>query len=322
MGRALRAAACLAALGLPACASVPPAKAAHDAILWDAVAREATDVHFQPRQDGVHLLYRLKGRLEPMRVIRPEAVAELEKSLLSRSLLSNRTRQQHLFLTRKEEAGEVSVQVLFQPLATLQGRRLTLRILSREGIHDLPWACPRPKDRETLERWLSAPEGIILLAGKDGSGKTTTLHSCLRHLAKDPGLAVFSVEDPVWMRLDGIDQIEVDGKDAAACEAVFQQVACSAPNVLGIALDGKDGAGMRIAVRSALGLARTGHLVLIQVHAGSPGEALRTAEGWAGETLKEVLVGAAYQELRDWKGRRRACLSFLPPSRTRIRTSP
>ena len=260
-----------------------------EAMIWDAYDRGASDVHLQPRNDGVHIAYRLNGRLEEVRTIGAEAAGELSQAceaqgkLVGRGMLS-------LFLSRPLENGNAELNVAYQALETLQGKRVTLRFLHHGYVLDLEKVASG-KDRETLESWLAEPNGGILFAGNTGSGQTTTLLSCLQPLARDKGQAVFSLEDPVEIQIDGVDQLQVDGRDDRSVDDAFMKIFRSACNAIAIGVD------TPAAAKVALHGARTGHLILMQSNAPSAAAALKKFETWVGEPLNDTFVAVCYQVL-------------------------
>ncbi|MBI2920853.1 MAG: Flp pilus assembly complex ATPase component TadA [Planctomycetes bacterium] len=282
------------------------AETAADAIVWDADSHEASDIHLQPRPDGVHLLFRIRGVLEPIRILSAEAARALEQSWSSRSVLSSRTGQQQVFLSRKTDQGEVQIQVFAQGLDTLQGRCLTLRITEGGLAFPLSHICRKKEDADRLGRWLANARGLLLLSGGSGAGKTTTLFSCLRHLADvRKGAAIFSVEDPVHFRMEKVNQVDVDCRDAAACQTAFERILRCAPDILATTVDNA------IAARWSLDAARTGHLVLMQTEAASAGEALKRFESLVGERVVGVPMLVANQKLESVGGGLRAAYEFL-----------
>ncbi|MCE9583868.1 MAG: Flp pilus assembly complex ATPase component TadA [Planctomycetes bacterium] len=278
-----------------------------DALVWDADDRKASDIHFQPRADGVHLSFRIAGNLEPVRTIGADTALALEQSWVSRGVLSPRSAQQQVFLSRKSGAGESQVQVFVQGLNTIQGRCLTLRITKGGLAFPLSHICSVKEDAARFERWLSLSHGLILLTGRSGSGKTTTLFSCLRHLVETRKAdAIFSIEDPVHFRMDGVNQVDVAENDEAAFQTAFEQVMRSAPNVVATTV------ASPLAARRSLDAAHTGHLVLMTMEAASAQEAVQKFEGLVNEPLKGVPVFVAHQHLTGGEGGRvKAVYTFL-----------
>jgi len=268
-----------------------------DALVWDAADRKASDIHLEPRTDGVHLSFRINGVLEPIRTVSPDVARSLEQSWVSRGVLSSRSGQQHVFLSRKSGDGESQVQIFVQGLDTLQGRCVTLRVTEGGLAFPLTHICSKEEDAARLKRWLSVSHGLILLTGRSGSGKTTTFFSCLRHLTESrTGFAIFSIEDPVHFRMDGVNQVDVDGKDAVACQKAFDQVMRSAPNAVATTVDSA------VAARRSLDAARSGHLVLMTMEAPSAPEAVQRFEALVDEPLKGVPVFVSHQILTGGEG--------------------
>jgi type IV pilus assembly protein PilB len=280
------------------------------AIIWDAYAQKASDIHMQTRSDGVHLLYRLNRRLEKVRVLDRAAADAIQKAWIASSTSTEETGAHRLFPSRIFEKKGVqesaNLQVLYQSINTLQGPRVTLRILHHGYVLDLAHICNRKDERTVFERWLAEPKGLILFAGKTGSGKTTTLLSCLNHLTRDKGKAVFSIEDPIEILLDGVDQLQVDTNDNAAVDKAFLQIHRSDLDAIAIGIQSAT------ASKGALAMARSGHLVLQQIHAVSAEDAVKRFEAWVDEPIRDVLLGVCYQELvPDERGGRKAVYHFL-----------
>ena len=276
-----------------------------ESIIWDAVEQKASDIHMQTRSTGVHLLYRLNGKLSDVRTMNRATADAIQKAWVAMSTGADETGAHRLFSKRTFESrrGEESsnLQVQYQSIDTLQGPRVTLRILHQGKVLDLPRICSKKEDAAIFERWLTAPRGLVIFAGKAGSGKTTTLLSCLNHLTRNRHKAVFSIEDPIEVQLDGVDQIQVDGGDDTAVRNAFLQIYRADLDAVAISVLSQ------AAARGALDMARGGHLVLLQVHANSIDEAILRIEGWVEETIRGDLVGVCYQELKpDDQGRRKA----------------
>lgn len=281
-----------------------------EAIIWDAYEKRASDVHLQTRSDGVHLLYRVSGKLDEVRVLERGVADAIQKAWIAQSSSTDETGAHRLFQSRTFEKRGVkessNLQVLYQSIATLQGPRVTLRILHQGYVLDLGHICNKKEEREVFEKWMSAKKGLVLFAGKAGSGKTTTLLSCLHHLASGKGKAVFSIEDPIEIMMDGVDQIQVNSNDLNAVERAFLEVQRSDLDALAV------GVLTAAAAKGSLGIARSGHLVLQQIHGLSIEDALKRFEAMVEEPIRDVLLGVCYQELvPNDRGGRKAVYHFL-----------
>lgn len=267
-----------------------------EALVWEAFDRKATDLHLQPRRDGVNVAFRLKGELETVRVIPPVLAQELEAAWNEIGLPFGDSGIRRIFLSRDGAEAVNELSVLMQAIDTLQGRRLTLRFMGEGRVTDLEKVAPREEDRAVFQRWLTRPNGIILFAGLPGSGKTTTLLSCLQHLAKDAGLAVFSLEYPVYVRVDGVDQVEVAKDDGPTVSSALERIFRMAPNAVGLCLESAETA------QSALMMATTGHLVLMHIAADGHEAALKRLEELAGKPVAQAVIGVISQRLKRGAG--------------------
>ncbi|MBI2921598.1 MAG: Flp pilus assembly complex ATPase component TadA [Planctomycetes bacterium] len=263
-----------------------------EALVWEAHDRKASDLHLQPRKDGVHVAIGREARLETIRVIPADLARELEQVWNEIGLPFGDSGIRRLFLSRGGAQAVNEVSVLLQAIDTIQGRRLTLRFMGGGRIADLETVAPKAEDRAVFERWLKRPNGIILFSGLPGSGKTTTLLSCLQHLAKDAGLAVFSLEYPVYVRVDGVDQVEVPSEDGPTVKAALERIFRMYPNAVGICLESAETAS------AALEMATTGHLVLMNIGADGHEASVKRLEELAGKPVSPAVIGVISQRLR------------------------
>ncbi|KAF0243449.1 MAG: type II secretion system protein [Planctomycetota bacterium] len=263
-----------------------------EALVWEAHDRKASELHLQPRKDGVHIAVGKNARLETIRVIPQELARELEQAWDEIGLPFGDSGIRRLFLSRDGAQAVNEVSVLLQAIDTLQGRRLTLRFMGGGRIADLEAVAPKAEDRAVFERWLHRPNGIILFSGLPGSGKTTTLLSCLQHLAKDAGLAVFSLEYPAYVRVDGVDQVEVASEEAPVVKAALERIMRMYPNAIGICLETAETAA------AALNMATSGHLVLMHIEAEGHEAAMKRLEQLAGKPVAPSVIGVISQRLK------------------------
>jgi type II secretory ATPase GspE/PulE/Tfp pilus assembly ATPase PilB-like protein len=154
---------------------------------------------------------------------------------------------------------------------TIRGERVVLRLMAHAhqflALDDLGHA---PALLERIRRYLARPQGLVLVCGPAGSGKTTTLYACLEHILRErPGVSILSVEDPVEIRLDGITQIEIEPARGLTYPVALRSLLRQDPQVLMIG-EVRDAEVADIIVEAAL----TGHLVLSTMHSGSPAEAI------------------------------------------------
>jgi general secretion pathway protein E len=233
-------------------------------LLANAVNRRASDVHIEPMARSVSVRYRIDGRLveverHPDSIAAP--IASRIKVMASLDIAESRLPQDgRLRLT--VGGRDVDVRVSTSPIA--HGESIVLRLLGRSEVPlDLERLGLPENALAALNRALDRPHGIILLTGPTGSGKTTTLYAAINRLRR-PDVKILTVEDPVEVLLEGVNQVqvrpEIDLSYAATLRAFLRQD----PDILMIG-EIRDEETAEIALRAAL----TGHLVLSTLHTNS-----------------------------------------------------
>lgn len=238
-------------------------------MLRRALARNASDIHVSPDAGGSRIRLRIDGRLETDRREPPEAAAEFVsyiKVLAKLDIAEKRTPQDGNIDTVLD-GSSVALRVATVP--TIHGEHVTLRILSRSGsapqLERLEDLGMNPEQDRTFRRALRAPNGVIIISGPTGSGKTTTLYAALRALAAPDTRHLVSIEDPVEKPVDGVTQIRVDSRQERVSFAkALRSVLRHDPDVVMVG-EVRDGETATTALRSAL----TGHLVLTTLHTNS-----------------------------------------------------
>jgi len=239
------------------------AVAAVDDLVSRAEHAGASDVHLQMRGEEAQVAFRLDGLMAQTGEL-PAAVAGRMFGRI-KYLARLKTYQDSLpqdGRIAKEDIGTTQdVRVATYP--TVTGEKIVLRFFSEEGqgLGELGYA---PEAYEALERFLGSTSGLMLLTGPAGSGKTTTIYSCLRHLAEQGGRHIITVEDPVEQVLPGIMQTEVNEARGLTFAKAARHLMRQDPQVLVIG-EIRDEETANIAVRAAL----TGHQVISTLHAGS-----------------------------------------------------
>lgn len=241
-----------------------------DRILRAGLLMHASDVHFDPMRDAVRVRFRIDGLLEDVLHI-PAAVAPAVTSrlkvLASLDIAERRAPQDGGFSWRMPGGG-ASINPLDVRMATLPvryGERVTLRLLETGGrrlaLDDLGMNA---RDRAVFERTLANPQGLLLLTGPTGSGKTTTLYAAIKKLLDGTPKNILTVEDPVEYEIPGVAQAEVDPSDKVNFAKALKSLLRHDPDVVMIG-EIRDAASLDAAVKAAL----TGHLVLSTLHTGS-----------------------------------------------------
>ncbi len=234
-------------------------------LLQRAVAARASDVHFEPGAEQMRVRFRVDALLNDVdglpAAIAPNVVARLK--VLAGLLTYRSDIPQEGGIPAAAGVAPYDIRVATFP--TVRGERVVLRLLAERTLArrlvDLGHA---PDLVERLEHVLTLPQGLIVVCGPAGSGKTTTLCAMLQHiLATRPGLSILSVEDPVEIRIDGITQIEVAPERGLTYAVALRSLLRQDPQVLMIG-EVRDADTARLVVEAAL----TGHLLLTSLHSG------------------------------------------------------
>ena len=237
-------------------------------ILAAAVYQRASDIHIDPLDNKIIVRYRIDGVLDTVR----ELPIKIQTQLISRIKVMS---GMDITEARIPQDGRIQtiingkhVDLRISTLPTVRGEKTVMRILDLSGsenhIKDLYLS---EEDDKKIRGMISLPNGIILVSGPTGSGKTTTLYACLNEL-NTPAVNIITVEDPVEIKVEGINQVqtqaEVNMTFASALRAILRQD----PNVVMVG-EIRDVETANIAVRASL----TGHLVLSTIHTN---DAVRT----------------------------------------------
>lgn len=238
-------------------------------LLRRALARNASDIHVSPDATGARIRLRIDGHLEADRREPPEAAAEFVSyiKVLAGLDIAEKRAPQDGNIDTELDGRSVALRVATVP--TLYGEHVTLRILSQTltapQLERLEHLGMSPGQDRLFRRALHAPNGVIIISGPTGSGKTTTLYAALRALAASDALHLVSIEDPVEKPIDGVTQIKVDSRQERVSFArALRSVLRHDPDVVMIG-EVRDGETATTALRSAL----TGHLVLTTLHTNS-----------------------------------------------------
>jgi general secretion pathway protein E/type IV pilus assembly protein PilB len=265
-----------------------------DTLLADAVSRGASDLHFEPEAGFLRIRHRIDGALCQVRALHrtcwPELAVRL-KVLAGMDIAESRSPQDgRISLTIGGRP--VDFRVATQP--TLHGENIVLRILDRDkGIVPLEALGLTPTQAEDLAHILARPEGLVLLVGPTGSGKTTTLYSILNHLSTE-AVNIMTLEDPVEYPLAMIRQTQIGEASRLDFADGVRALLRQDPDVILIG-EIRDTDTATMALRAAL----TGHQVFATLHANSVfGAVPRLVElGLGAELLAGNLTGILSQRL-------------------------
>ena len=231
-------------------------------ILLEAYKDRATDIHVEPFEDELQVRYRVDGVLYDARV--PKNIKHFQDAIISRiKVLSNlniaekRVPQDGRFKVRVGDA-DIDLRVSFLP--TPYGESVVLRILNSARLFGLEELGLAKQEREILQGLLKKPHGIIFLTGPTGSGKTTTLYSCLSQINTGKR-KIITIEDPIEYQLKGITQIQIHPAVGLTFASGLRSMLRHDPDVMMVG-EVRDMETAEIAIQVAL----TGHLVFSTLH--------------------------------------------------------
>jgi type II secretion system protein E len=231
-------------------------------LLLDAYSNRASDIHIEPLETKLRLRFRIDGVLQemqsPPKRLHGAIVSRLKIMSRTMSIAEKRLPQDGRIQVR---VGEKSVDLRVSTIPTVHGESVVMRILDKTslmlGLPDLGFLSD---DQAKFEQCINLPDGIILVTGPTGSGKTTTLYGCLNYMNK-PDRKLITVEDPVEYQMNGINQVPVNASIGMTFPAALRSILRQAPNIIMIG-EIRDNETASIAVNASL----TGHLVLSTLH--------------------------------------------------------
>jgi type II secretory ATPase GspE/PulE/Tfp pilus assembly ATPase PilB-like protein/ActR/RegA family two-component response regulator len=300
-----------------AAASERPVVKLVDLILSEGILTRASDIHIEPEEGGVAVRYRIDGVLrQVMKIPRSAGVPLISRIKIMSSLdIADRLRPQDGRARVAVNGQPIDLRVSTLPAA--HGEKVVIRILdSRATVKSLDSLGLNPGEIEAIMKLLEYHEGIILVTGPTGSGKTTTLYSMINQI-KSEGVNIVTVEDPVEYRIQGIVQVQVQEKQGLTFAAALRSILRQDPNVVLVG-EIRDRETAQIATQASL----TGHLVLSTLHTNDAAnavtrlvdigvEAYKIAAALRGvlaqrlmrrvcETCKEVWMEAVPDRLKKW----------------------
>jgi type II secretory ATPase GspE/PulE/Tfp pilus assembly ATPase PilB-like protein/CheY-like chemotaxis protein len=265
------------------------------ALLAEGVHERASDVHFDPDESTLVVRYRVDGVLrEVMRLPQSAGVAAVRRvKVLAKLDVANPLIPQDGRATIRVDGKQIDLRVATAPVAR-RGEKAVIRILDGSALKTkLPELGLADFELSAIERLLGHREGMVLVTGPTGSGKTTTLYAGLNHL-KTGKVNIITVEDPVEYDLSGVSQIQVSEAQGLSFAAVLRSVLRQDPDIVLVG-EIRDGETATTAAQAGL----TGHLVLSTLHTNdAPSAVVRLRDlGLEGFKIATVLKGVIAQRL-------------------------
>jgi type IV pilus assembly protein PilB len=276
-------------------------------MILEAHKLKASDIHIEPLEKRLRLRYRIDGVLQVM----PDPPKKLQGAIISRlkimsnlSIAEKRLPQDGRIQMRANE-GKVAIDLRVSTIPTNHGESVVMRILDKTslmlGLTELGYLSD---DQVTMERIMAFPDGIFLVTGPTGSGKSTTLYACL-NIVNKPDRKIITVEDPVEYQLGGINQVPVNAEVGMTFPAALRAMLRQSPNIIMVG-EIRDLETASIAINASL----TGHLVFSTLHTNdAPSAVTRLVD----IGVKRFLVASSVRAIMAQRLVRRICKNCTEP---------
>ncbi len=276
-------------------------------MLQDAYQAKASDIHIEPMENEVRIRYRVDGALHkvaehPLRLL-SAMVSRIKIMTGTMSIAEKRVPQDGRI---RVTVGDKDLDLRVSTVPTSNGESIVMRILDKQSLLlGLPQLGFFSDDQENFNQLIRLPDGIILVTGPTGSGKTTTLYACLNEINK-PDRKIITVEDPVEYVLSGINQVQVKEDIGMTFAAALRSILRQAPNIIMIG-EIRDIETASIAINASL----TGHLVFSTLHTNdAPGAVARMAD----IGVKRFLIASAVRAIVAQRLVRTICPDCAAPA--------
>jgi len=276
----------------------PVVEAVND-ILVDASKRGASDIHFDPLEEYMKVRIRVDGQLQDY----VEVPNTIKKNLITRikiisgmNITESRLPQDGAI---KATIKNINLDLRVSSIPTIEGEKIVIRLLdysmSNSGLETLGFSDVNLKK---VIQMINVPNGIILITGATGSGKSTTVYSILHRLNKEE-TNIITVEDPIEMNITGINQIQTNSEIGLDFATTLRSILRQDPNIIMIG-EIRDTETAKIAVRASI----TGHLVLSTIHTN---DSLNTIERLLDMDVERYLLSSALTGIISQKLARKLC---------------
>jgi type IV pilus assembly protein PilB len=244
-------------------AHLPPVVKICNLVIRDAIKARASDVHVEAGLNAIQIRYRVDGVLRDYM----QAPKWLHNAVVSRlKILAKLDIAEH----RIPQDGRIKIQIANKPmdirlstLPTHYGEKIVMRLLGSSELPKLDKLGYSEKQREWLDHALSQPQGLVLVTGPTGSGKSTSLYAMLE-MRKSPEINIITIEDPIEYQIPGINQVQVNQKAGLTFASSLRSILRQDPDVILVG-EIRDLETAEIAFHAAM----TGHLVLSTLHTNS-----------------------------------------------------
>jgi len=276
-------------------------------LIIEAHRSGASDIHLEPLDKKFRVRFRIDGVLQEMQA----PPKRLQSAIVSR--LKIMTGSMSIAEKRLPQDGRIQVKIKKKPIdlrvstiPTNHGESVVMRVLDKSSlVLGLPELGFFSDDRETFERLIQLPDGILLVTGPTGSGKTSTLYACLNYINK-PDRKIITVEEPIEYQMTGINQVQVNPEIGMTFPAALRSILRQAPNVIMIG-EIRDLETASIATNASL----TGHLVFSTLHTNDAPSAIARLTDIG---VRPFLVASSLRAIMAQRLVRRICLNCRQPA--------
>jgi len=286
----------------------------------EALQQRASDIHIEPFQQRVRIRYRVDGVLVEVASLEMALLAPLTsrlKIMAGLDIAEKRKPQDGRISFRAKDpaGGSRDIDIRTSVLPASHGETIVMRLLDKErGLMSLEKLGFEGRDRERFANIIARPNGIVLVTGPTGSGKTTTLYAALKELNRSD-VKIITAEDPVEFNIGGINQCQVRSRIGLSFARILRAMLRQAPNVILVG-EIRDRETAEIAVQAAL----TGHLVFSTLHTNDATSAITRLCDMG---VKPFLVSASVQAVLAQRLLRvlcKSCRQPYEPSATELRS--
>ncbi len=265
-----------------------------NSILLRAIKSNASDIHIEPMEDKLKIRFRIDGQLQEVMTssmsVHSAVITRIK--IMGQMDISEKRIPQDGRVDTTEDGKQIDLRISILP--TVYGEKVVIRILGgSSGVLERSQLGFSENNNILFDKITKSPNGIILVSGPTGSGKTTTLYSLLKELNK-PNVNIITVEDPVEYKLEGINQVQVNVKAGLNFANGLRSILRQDPDIIMIG-EIRDAETAEIAIRASI----TGHLVLSTIHTNdAPSSVTRLVDmGIEPFLVASSLVGVVAQRL-------------------------
>lgn len=285
--------------------SQAPAIRLVNAIIERAITERASDIHMEPREGEFSVRMRIDGLLRDILTVPRElqaAVTSRVKVMSGLDITERRVPQDGRFNVKMRDK---DIDLRISTLPTVYGEKIVARLLDKSGMRlSRDNIGLSPEDMEKYERLIKIKNGVILVVGPTGSGKSTTMYTMIGDLNRRE-VNLVTLEDPVEYNIDGVNQVQINEKVGMTFASGLRSILRQDPDIIAVG-EIRDGETAEIAMRSAI----TGHVVLSTIHTS---DALGTVERLIDMGVEPYLVASALKGVFSQRLVRRICPNCRQP---------